>query len=78
MRMKNYCGAAFLIASASCVVRKYDYPFRNPDLPYFLTNDVDDLLSRLTPEEKVGSDDESVDLVIEIVGEFSCGLWNGG
>lgn len=53
MKMKQLTVAvcAFL-AVTSCSENKQDYPFRNPDLP--LEQRIDDLLSRLTPEEKVG------------------------
>lgn len=36
----------------SCTEKKYEYPFRNPDLP--VEKRVDDLLGRLTLEEKIG------------------------
>lgn len=53
MKMKQLTVAvcAFL-AVTSCSENKQDYPFRNPDLP--LEQRIDDLLGRLTPEEKVG------------------------
>ena len=35
----------------SCTQQQADYPFRNPDLP--VDERVEDLLNRLTPEEKV-------------------------
>lgn len=53
MKMKQLTAAVFtLLMAASCSEKKQDYPFRNPDLP--VDQRIDDLLSRLTPEEKVG------------------------
>lgn len=53
MKMKQLTAAVFtLLMAASCSEKKQDYPFRNPDLP--IDQRIDDLLSRLTPEEKVG------------------------
>lgn len=51
--MKQLTAAVFtLLMAASCSEKKQDYPFRNPDLP--IDQRIDDLLGRLTPEEKVG------------------------
>lgn len=53
MKMKHLAVAAFaLLLTTSCSKKQSDYPFRNPDLP--INERIDDLLSRLTPEEKVG------------------------
>lgn len=53
MRMKSMLSAAIvMVLAVSCNQQKYEFPFRNPDLP--VEKRVDDLLSRLTPEEKVG------------------------
>lgn len=53
MKMKQLTVAAFtLLLTVSCSEKKQDYPFRNPDLP--IEERIEDLLSRLTPEEKVG------------------------
>ena len=53
MKMKQLTVAAFtLLLTVSCSEKKQDFPFRNPDLP--IEQRIDDLLSRLTPEEKVG------------------------
>lgn len=53
MKMKQLTVAVFtLVVAASCSEKKQDYPFRNPDLP--IDQRIDDLLGRLTPEEKVG------------------------
>lgn len=53
MRMKHLAVAALaLLLTTSCSKKQSDYPFRNPDLP--INERIDDLLSRLTPEEKVG------------------------
>ena len=44
-----------LLALALCLAaggKQYEYPFQNPKLP--LDQRVEDLLSRLTPEEKIG------------------------
>ena len=43
--------AIILSLSASCGDKQPNYPFRNPELP--LEERIEDLLSRLTPEEKV-------------------------
>lgn len=51
--MKQLTLATFLLLmSASCSEKQQEYPFRNPDLP--LDQRIDDLLGRLTPEEKIG------------------------
>ncbi|MGM9798839.1 MAG: xylan 1,4-beta-xylosidase [Parabacteroides sp.] len=53
MKMKHLTVAAFsLLLTVSCTEKKQDFPFRNPDLP--IEKRIEDLLSRLTPEEKVG------------------------
>lgn len=53
MKMKHLAVAALaLLLTTSCSKKQPDYPFRNPDLP--IDERIDDLLSRLTPEEKVG------------------------
>ncbi|MEG1749538.1 MAG: xylan 1,4-beta-xylosidase [Tannerellaceae bacterium] len=53
MRMKHLALAAIaLLLTASCSNKQQEYPFRNPDLP--INERIDDLLSRLTPEEKIG------------------------
>lgn len=53
MKMKQLTVAVFaLTVAASCSEKKQDYPFRNPDLP--IEQRIDDLLGRLTAEEKVG------------------------
>ena len=43
--------AALILLTSSCGNNKQDYPFRNPDLP--VEQRIQDLLGRLTPEEKV-------------------------
>ena len=49
--MKHLTVAALtLLLSVSCSQRQEDYPFRNPDLP--IDERIDDLLKRLTAEEK--------------------------
>ena len=53
MKIKQLTVATLLLLLAtSCGEKRQDFPFRNPDLP--LEERIDDLLSRLTPEEKVG------------------------
>lgn len=53
MPLKYFAKATFLLLLfASCESKQENYPFRNPDLP--IEERIDDLLSRLTPEEKVG------------------------
>ena len=44
--------ALAILLSSSCNEKPQDYPFRNPDLP--VEERIDDLLKRLTAEEKVG------------------------
>lgn len=52
MKVKQITVTALaVLLSSSCNMRQYDFPFQNPDLP--LDERIDDLLSRLTPEEKV-------------------------
>lgn len=53
MKIKNLTLAAIaLIMGASCAQKAQNLPFRNPDLP--IEERIEDLLSRLTAEEKVG------------------------
>ena len=53
MKMKQLTVAMItLLLTASCSEKQQDYPFRNPELP--LEERIDDLLSRLTLEEKIG------------------------
>ena len=53
MKMRHLTVAAFTaLLMVSCDNNKQDYPFRNPDLS--TEERVQDLLSRLTPEEKIG------------------------
>ena len=53
MKMKYLTMAALaILLSSSCNEKPQDYPFRNPDLP--VEERIDDLLKRLTAEEKVG------------------------
>lgn len=53
MNMKHLTvGVLSLLLATSCSEKRQDYPFRNPDLP--VEERIEDLLSRLTPEEKVG------------------------
>lgn len=53
MKMKQLAVTAVaILLVTSCSEKKQDYPFRNPDLP--IDERIDDLLGRLTPEEKVG------------------------
>lgn len=53
MNMKHLTvGMLSLLLATSCSEKRQDYPFRNPDLP--VEERIEDLLSRLTPEEKVG------------------------
>lgn len=52
MKLKFLPGAGLLVLlTLSCRQTTYEYPFRNPDLP--VEKRIDDLLIRLTPEEKV-------------------------
>ena len=44
------CAAAVMLLAVGC--KHYDYPFQNPNLS--LDKRVDNLLSLLTPEEKIG------------------------
>lgn len=53
MKMKHLAAAALCLwMGTACSEKKQDYPFRNPDLP--IDERIDDLMGRLTPEEKVG------------------------
>lgn len=53
MNMKHLTvGVLSLLLATSCSEKRQDYPFRNPDLP--IEERIEDLLNRLTPEEKVG------------------------
>ena len=53
MKMKQLTVAAVaVLLTTSCGENKQDLPFRNPNLP--IEERIDDLISRLTPEEKVG------------------------
>lgn len=54
MRMRQLTMGALvvLLSVASCSKKQYDYPFRNPDLP--VEERVENLLSLLTIEEKIG------------------------
>lgn len=53
MKLRPIMGAALiLLLTTSGTKDKSDLPFRNPDLP--VDERIEDLLSRLTPEEKIG------------------------
>ena len=52
MRIKQLSVVAITLLITTSCGQKQDFPFRNPDLP--LDERIDDLLSRLSPEEKVG------------------------
>ncbi|MDD4516087.1 xylan 1,4-beta-xylosidase [Massilibacteroides sp.] len=53
MKMRQLTLSALIVflSVSSCSKKQYDYPFRNPDLP--VEERVDNLLSLLTPEEKI-------------------------
>lgn len=51
-RQFTVVAAIVFVAMTSCNKKQYDYPFRNPDLP--VDERVENLLSLLTPEEKIG------------------------
>ena len=74
MKMKQLTVAMItLLLTASCSEKQQDYPFRNPDLP--LEERIDDLLSRLTPEEKIGQM-MNVTPAIERLGIPTYDWWN--
>ena len=52
MNMKSFLFVTVLVALMSCTEKQDEYPFRNPNLP--VEERIDDLLARLTLEEKVG------------------------
>ncbi len=53
MKMKHlWAGTLSLFLLAACTNKEHSYPFQNPDLP--LEERIDDLLGRLTLEEKIG------------------------
>lgn len=52
MRQFTMSALVVLLSFASCSKKQYDYPFRNPDLP--VEERIDNLLSLLTTEEKIG------------------------
>jgi beta-glucosidase len=49
--MKKFCFILIIAALAACNQQKYQFPFQNPDLTF--EERVDDLLSRMTLEQKV-------------------------
>lgn len=74
MKMKQLTVAMItLLLTASCSEKQQDYPFRNPELP--LEERIDDLLSRLTPEEKIGQM-MNVTPAIERLGIPTYDWWN--
>lgn len=74
MKIKQLTVAAMtLLLASSCADKQQDFPFRNPDLP--LEERVNDLLSRLTPEEKVGQM-MNVTPAIERLGIPTYDWWN--
>ncbi|MBP5611692.1 MAG: glycosyl hydrolase family 3, partial [Bacteroidales bacterium] len=48
----QWLSVALLLAVAACSSQKYEYPFQNPKLSN--AKRVDNLISLLTPEEKIG------------------------
>ncbi|MDD4115520.1 MAG: glycoside hydrolase family 3 N-terminal domain-containing protein, partial [Massilibacteroides sp.] len=52
MRQLTVYAAVALLSVTSCTKKQHEYPFQNPDLP--IEERVDNLLSLLTPEEKIG------------------------